>query len=131
MPLRDEVNEPLGLWPDPQPGPAGRVALTMISLAAPVVVAIAMAAFTLGRQEAAPRVAQLAMEAHAPVAPTRAEPPPAARPAVQPVAAAEDAEAASAVKVTRYGAGASTPLIIDVQQALAARKARADPFVLR
>ena len=135
-PLRDEVNEPLGLWPAAQPRPAGGSALTTISFTAPLVVAVAMAAFTLGRHEALPPRAQLALEAQAPPAPARVEPPPvraepeaAPKSAVPPVAAAE--AAANGASVARSGAGAPTPLIIDVQQALAARKAKAEPFVLR
>jgi hypothetical protein len=134
--LRDEVNEPLGLWPGPQPRPAGGSALTTISLAAPLVVGVAMAAFTLGRHEALPPGGPLAMEAPAPPAPARVDPPPvraepqsAPKPADPPVAAAE--AVAHGANIARSGAGAPTPLIIDVQQALAAQKAKAEPFVLR
>ena len=48
------------------------------------------------------------------------------RPAQPPIAAADQLQAASGVKVTQQGGGAAPmPLIIDVQQALAAARARA------
>ena len=80
----------------------------------------------------------LATEAQAQPAPVRAEPPApaqsatAAAPAVPPIATADQVEAASGVKVTRNGAaGPPTPLIIDVQQALAAERAKAAAAVPR
>src|SRR5271157_848472 len=135
-PLRDEGNEPLGLLPGLGPRPVARKGWMILPLAAPAAVAVAMAAFTFGRHDAEPRGEWLAARTEAPAAPLRAEPTPAPSsagvdtPALPPIATADQVEAASGVKVTR-GGGASAPaaLIIDVQQALAAAKAKAAPVV--
>ncbi len=137
-PLRDEGNEPLGLLPGLGPRPVARKGWMILPLAAPAAVAVAMAAFTFGRHDAEPRGEWLAARTEAPAAPLRAEPTPAPSsagvdtPALPPIATADQVEAASGVKVTR-GGGASAPaaLIIDVQQALAAAKAKAAPVVQR
>ena len=136
--LRDEVNEPLGLLPGLGPRPVARKGWIILPLAAPAAVAVAMAAFTFGRHDAEPRGEWLAARTVAPAAPLRAEPTPTPSsagvdtPALPPIATADQVEAASGVKVTR-GGGASAPaaLIIDVQQALAAAKAKAAPVVQR
>jgi hypothetical protein len=137
--LRDEVNEPLGLLPGPDPRAGATMGWTILSIAAPVLVAVAMAAFTFGRQDAQPRGQSFTARTEAaPTAPVRAEPPPspasasADNAALPPVATADQVEAASGVKVTRQGgATAPAPLIIDVQQALAAANAKAAKVVPR
>ena len=138
--MRDEVNEPLGLLPGSDPGAGATMGWTILPIAAPVLVAVAMAAFTFGRHDAQPRGQSFAARTEAaPAAPVRAEPPPpspasasADYAALPPVAAADQVEAASGVKVTRQGgATAPAPLIIDVQQALAAAKANAARVVPR
>ena len=137
-PLRDEVYEPLGLLPGPNPRPVARSGWTILAVAAPAAVAVAMIAFTFGRHDAPSRGQWLAMRAEAPPAPARAELSPAPRsagvdnPALPPIATADQIEAASGVKVTRQGgASAPVPLIINVQQALAAAKAKAAPVIQR
>lgn len=134
MPLRDEVNEPLGLWPEPEPRTAGKAVLATLSFVLPLLVAVAMGAFALGRHEVPPHNEQLAINAKAPPAPprvepqpVRAEPQPAAKSAAPPVAASDKARAASEAKA----AGGPTPLIIDVQQALAAQRTKDAPFIQR
>jgi hypothetical protein len=127
---RDEVNEPLGLLPGPDPRQGPRIVWRIIPVAAPALVAVAMAAFTLGRRDEPPRAEPLALSAEAPRAPARVEPAlspgsgGASNPTLPPAAAADQIERASGVKVTRQGGGANapTPLIIDVQQALAAAR---------
>jgi hypothetical protein len=128
---RDEVNEPLGLLPGPDPRRAGRIGPKIMPIAAPAVVAVAMVAFTFGQRAEPPRTEPLALRTEAPpAAPARAESPPspgsaeANNPTLPPSAAVDRIEAKSGVKVTRQGGGASAPipLIIDVQQALAAAK---------
>ena len=113
---------------------------TILPIAAPVLVAVAMAAFTFGRHDAQPRGQSFTAGTEAaPAAPVRAEAPPpspasasADNAAPPPVATADQVEAASGVKVTRQGgATAPAPLIIDVQQALAAAKAKAAKVVPR
>ncbi len=135
---RDEVNEPLGLLPGPGPRRAGRIGPKIMPIAAPAVVAVAMVAFTFGQRAEPPRTEPLALTTEAPPAPARAESPPspgsaeAINPTLPPPAAVDRIEAKSGVKVTRQGGGASAPipLIIDVQQALAATK-KATPGVQR
>ena len=136
-PLRDEVNEPLGLLPGPDRRAVARTGWKMLPLAAPAAVAIAMAAFTFGLRGAQPRGDWFAARTEAPPAPVRAEPPSPGSagvdsPARPPISTADQNEAASSVKDTRQGdASAPIPLIIDVQQALAAAKAKAAPLVPR
>jgi hypothetical protein len=131
---RDEVNEPLGLLPGADPRRARRIGGKIMPIAAPAVVAVAMVVFTFGHRDEPPRAAPLALRTEAPPAPARAEALPspgsagANGPTLPPSALADQIEAKSGVRVTRQGGGASapTPLIIDVQQALAAaRKAAA------
>ncbi len=133
--LYDEVNEPLGLWLGPQPRPVERRGWTIPVLAAPVLVAAAMAAYTFSRQDFRAGAGRLAMEAPAPPpAPVRAAAPStprAAAPADPPVAAVDPVEDSRSAKGTANGAGAPVPLIIDVQQALAAQRAKAAPVVSR
>jgi hypothetical protein len=135
--FHDEVNEPLGLLSDPDPRPVAKTGWTL-AIAAPAAVALAMAAFTVGRHDAAPRGESFAARTDAPTAPVRANPPPAPasvgvdKPPLPPIATADQVEAASGVKVTRPdGASAPIPLIIDVQQALAAAKLKAAAGVQR
>ena len=130
--LRDEVNEPLGFLPAPEQRPVAGTGWKMLALVAPALVAVAMAAFTIGRYDARPPAEWLATRSEAPPAPARAAAPPsqepvaADRPAQPPIAAADQLQTASGVKVTQQGGGAApVPLIIDVQQALAAARARA------
>lgn len=136
-PLRDEVNEPLGLLPGPDQRAVARTGWKMRLLAAPAAVAVAMAAFTFGLRDAKPRGDWFAARTEAPPSPVRAEPPSPGstgveNPAPPPISAADQNEAVSRVKVTRQGdASAPIPLIIDVQQALAAAKAKAAPVVPR
>ncbi len=132
--LRDEVNEPLLPGPDERPV-AGR-GWKFLPVAAPAVVALAMAAFTFARHDAPPRADSLAARTEAPPATARADQPPAqgsgALDNPAPIATADQVEAASGVKITRQGGAAlPIPLIIDVQQALAAQKAKAAPVVQR
>jgi hypothetical protein len=134
-PLRDEVNEPLGVWPVQQSRSSG-AGWTLLAVVAPAVAAVAMAAFTFGGYDARRRA--LAAEAEARLAPMRADPSPPAqskpveRPAGPPIAAADRIDAPTGAKVTPNGvANTPTPLIIDVQQALAAQKARSAPVVPR
>ena len=137
--LRDEVNEPLGLLPGPDQRAGVTMGWTILPIAAPVLVAVAMAAFTFGRHDAQPRGRSfMARTEAATAAPLRAKPPPspasasADNAALPPAATADQIEAASGVKVTRQGgATAPAPLIIDVQQALAAAKAKAAKVVPR
>ncbi len=135
--LRDEVYEPLGFL-QPEPRPAARPGWRITPFAAPAVVAAAMAVFTLGERGEQPRVAPLAASAEVQPAQAPAEmaPPPKSaavdNPTPAPAPTADQIEAASGVKVTRGGgASAPAPLIIDVQQALAAMKAKAAPAVER
>lgn len=135
--LRDEVYEPLGLLPVPELRPAARIGWKIAPLAAPVVVAIAMAAFTFGRHYEPPRAEPLAARTAPPAQAAPAPPPSPApagadKPGASPIAASDRIDTASGVKVLRQGApSAPTPLIIDVQQALAAEKAKAEPLDLR
>jgi hypothetical protein len=137
--LRDEVNEPLGLLPGPDQRAGVTMGWTILPIAAPVLVAVAMATFTFGRHDAQPRGRSfMARTEAATAAPPRAKPPPspasagADNAALPPAATADQIEAASGVKVTRQGgATAPAPLIIDVQQALAAAKAKAAKVVPR
>lgn len=126
--LRDEVNEPLGLLPGPDQRPAAGATWKMLPLVAPALVAVAMAAFTLGRHDAASHAGSLAARTETP-GPAHSEPTPSQEPVVvdkpvpPPIATADQVEAASGVKVARPGgAAAPIPLIIDVQQTLAAAK---------
>ena len=137
--MRDEVNEPLGLSPAAELGPVEAIARKMWPLAAPAVVALAMAVFPFIR-DAQPRMEGIAARTGAPPAPAPAESPPASPRSAQAdhtasplVAAAVQTAAPSGVKVTRPGESGSlpTPLIIDVQQALATMKAMAPPAVHR
>lgn len=135
--LRDEVNEPLGLLPGPEQRPAAGTGWKMLPLVAPALVAVAMAAFTLGRHDAASRAGSLAARTETRAA-ARSEPTPSRepvavdKPALPPIATADQVETASGVKVARPGgAAAPIPLIIDVQQALAAVKAKAAPDAQR
>lgn len=132
---RDEVNEPLGLLAGADPRRAGRIGWKIMPIAAPAVVAVAMVAFSFGHRDEPPRAEPRALRIEAPPAPARAEPPPSAGangPTLPPSALADLIEAKSGVKVTRQGGGASapTPLIIDVQQALAAAR-KAAPGIQR
>jgi hypothetical protein len=136
--LRDEVNEPLGLLPSSEQRLTAGMGRMILPVAAPAVVAVAMAAFTFASHDAPSRAESLAAKTEAPPAAARAEPPPPRgpgavdKPAAPPIATADQIEAASGVKVTRPGGPAAPiPLIIDVQQALAAAKAKAAPGVQR
>ena len=129
--LRDEVNEPLGFLPGPEQRPDAGTGWKMLALVAPALVAVAMAAFTFGRYDARPPEEWLAARTEAPPAPARVqpassqEPIQADRPAQPPIAAADQLQAAGGAKVTQQNGAAPMPLIIDVQQALAAARARA------
>jgi hypothetical protein len=135
--LRDEVNEPLGFFPVPEQRPVVGAGWKVLPLVVPALVAVAMAAFTYGRYDASRSLESLAARTEPPPAPARAEPTRSQEPvavdklAPTPIATADQVEAAS-VKVMPQGGGAApTPLIIDVQQALAAARARARPVVQR
>jgi hypothetical protein len=129
--LRDEVNEPLGFLPGPEQRPVGGTGWKMLPLVVPALVAVAMAAFTFGRYDAPSRAEWLAARTEAPPAPARPQPAspqePIAvdKPAQPPIATADQLQTASGARVTQQGGGAPVPLIIDVQQALAAARARA------
>jgi hypothetical protein len=122
--LHDEVNEPLGMWPDPKPRPPTNAQWVMLAFVAPAAVAVAMGAFMLGRQDARPSGRELAA---VPAAPHAERPPVAVRrdppPEPQAAAPADPSQAAGAVKTGRTGTGQPLPLIIDVQQALATQRA--------
>jgi len=132
MIIRDEVNEPLGLVlgpiaPAAYPARQGRFA---VLATIPIVLAVAIGAFAFGRYGTNMRGEPVATATDPRPAPVRAEPAPPSPKAdnmVQPPSASADrAEAASGVNVARRGAAdPPTPLIIDVQAALAAQKATA------
>lgn len=135
-PLYDEVNEPLGLLPIPAPRPVSKS--WTLAVAAPIVVAVAMAAFTFGSRRAEPGGEKIAAKTETPSASARtvsALTPEAVSdvsPASPSIATANQIEVSSGVKAPRQrGAGSPTPLIIDVQQALAAAKVKATPIVQR
>ena len=136
---RDEVNEPLGLLPGPDARAIARTRWAILPVAAPAIVAVAMAAFTFGHHKALQRGEAIAARTEAPPpAPVQVESPQptgsvvADKAAPPPIATADRVEAASGVKVGRTGAAAAPiPLIIDVQQALADQKAKAAPVVQR
>jgi hypothetical protein len=135
-PVRDEVNEPLS--PVSERRPAATAGWTTLAFAAPAAVAVVMAVFTFGGRDARLPGGSPAKDAQALPAQVRAEPQPSAQPAtvaapvVPPIATADQVEAASGVKVTRNGAVRTpTPLIIDVQQALAAERAKTPTIVPR
>ena len=127
--MRDEVNEPLGIWPAQQP-PSSGAGWTLPVLVAPVIVAVAMAAFTFGGYDARQRAEALAQKVEARPAPIvayaspPAQPKPVADPIVPRDASSDKVNAASGVRITpNDAAGPPTPLIIDVQKALAAQQA--------
>ena len=124
--LRDELHEPLGLGTRPRAGGKGAVA---VLAAAAALVAAGIAAGEASRLRALPfRNAVVAARPSAaadPAAPSvTASIAPPAKPAAR-TDASDKAE--SAAKPARDRAGAPEPLIIDVQQALAALKARGAP----
>ena len=133
MIIRDEVNEPLGLVlgpiaPAAYPARQGRFA---VFATIPIVLAVAIGAFAFGRYGTNMRGEPVATATDPRPAPVRAEPAPSPAPKADgmvepPSASADRAEAASGVNVARRGAAdPPTPLIIDVQAALAAQKAAA------
>jgi hypothetical protein len=128
--MRDEVNEPLGLALGPAPAahPA-REGRFVVFATIPIVLAVAIGAFAFGRHGAIVPGELVAATTVPRPAPVRAEPAPSPSPktddTVQPPStSANRAEAASGANVSRRGAAdPPTPLIIDVQAALAAQKA--------
>jgi hypothetical protein len=132
MIMHDEVNEPLGfvLAPAPTAHPARQGRFAVFAMI-PIVLAVAIGAFAFGRHGANMPGEPVVTATDPRPAPGRAEPAPSPSPTpgpkVQPLSASADqTEAASVVNLSRRGAADSpAPLIIDVQAALAARKATA------
>jgi uncharacterized protein len=125
--VRDELNEPLGLAPNPAASHGGRWRANVLAGAAGLAAALAL--FGLARREApvggesfaAAKVEAAKVEIAPPpiAAPAPSIPASTADPALPPIASADQVEAASGVKVTRSGgSGAPSALIIDVPQAL-------------
>jgi hypothetical protein len=129
--LRDELNEPLGLGPN-RPAPAacgGSGAFAAVAAAVAAAIILAELAFLRGAPSgAAGRIVKSAWEGSA----VLADPPPLRltqsldAPAKPPPAAdtIEDAPPANPGRSPHARAGAPEPLIIDVQQALAALRAK-------
>ncbi len=125
--MRDELNEPLGIGSN-LPAPATTVGAGALAAVAALVVAMVVLGETSLIRGVALRIGGAVMESAA----APAEVPPlrlTARfdaPTMPPPTAdmTDKTEAASPAKPARVRAGAPEPLIIDVQQALAALRAR-------
>jgi hypothetical protein len=129
--LRDELNEPLGIGSN-LPAPATTVGAGALAAVAALVAAMVVLGETSLIRGVAPRIGGAVTESAAAKAAAPAEVPPlrltASSDAPTKPPPTEDmtdkTEAASPAKPARVRAGAPEPLIIDVQQALAALRAR-------
>jgi uncharacterized protein len=136
--VRDELNEPLGLASGATVAPpAGQWRVAKRAVVAVAALAAAVGLVTLVRRDSQlggePFAVATIEVAPAPTAPPAPDVTPGAREAAPPpIAAAEQVEAASGVKVTRVGGGGPpNARIIDVEQALGVRlDAAPDPRLI-